>query len=120
MVYFMENPIKMDDLGGFTPYFWVNSHVPVDPIDTPFNICGFPNWHLPGTFQGDGSLGPLLDPRLSRLQFGHRVIKEPELDLKVRCLVIGWVVPLRMPVANEGLGRLGFPSRFPNLPKRNP
>lgn len=34
--------------------------------------------------QGDGSLGPLLDPRLSRLQFGHRVIKEPELDLKVR------------------------------------
>ncbi|CAK9093768.1 ULP_PROTEASE domain-containing protein [Durusdinium trenchii] len=34
--------------------------------------------------QGDGSLGPLLDPRLSRLEFGHRVIKEPELDLKVR------------------------------------
>ncbi|CAE7737208.1 unnamed protein product [Symbiodinium sp. CCMP2456] len=34
--------------------------------------------------QGDGSLGPLVDPRLSRLQFGHRIIKEPELDLKVR------------------------------------
>ena len=23
MVYFMENPIKMDDLGGKKPYFWV-------------------------------------------------------------------------------------------------
>jgi len=34
--------------------------------------------------QGDGSLGPLVDPRLSRLQFGHRIIKDPELDLKVR------------------------------------
>lgn len=43
--------------------------------------------HLPGLGPpGDGSLGPLLDPRLSRLQFGHRIIKEPELDLKVRHL----------------------------------
>ncbi|CAJ1379959.1 unnamed protein product [Effrenium voratum] len=33
---------------------------------------------------GDGSLGPLPDPRHSRLQFGHRIIKDPELDLKVR------------------------------------
>ena len=27
MVYFMENPIKVDDLGGNTPYFWFNTHI---------------------------------------------------------------------------------------------
>ena len=27
MVYFMENPIKMYDLGGFYPYFWFNTHI---------------------------------------------------------------------------------------------
>ena len=27
MVYFMENPIKMDDLGGKSPYFWKHPHV---------------------------------------------------------------------------------------------
>ncbi len=26
----MENPIKMDDLGGKTPYFWFNTHIPTD------------------------------------------------------------------------------------------
>ena len=25
--FIMENPIKMDDLGGFPPYFWFNTHV---------------------------------------------------------------------------------------------
>ena len=24
----MENPIKMDDLGGKNPYFWFNTHIP--------------------------------------------------------------------------------------------
>ena len=24
---FMENPIKMDDLGGKNPYFWVDTHM---------------------------------------------------------------------------------------------
>ena len=23
----MENPIKIDDLGGFSPYFWVDTHI---------------------------------------------------------------------------------------------
>ncbi len=23
----MENPIKIDDLGGTTPYFWFNTHI---------------------------------------------------------------------------------------------
>ena len=27
MVSFMENPIKMDDLGGFSHYFWVDTHI---------------------------------------------------------------------------------------------
>ena len=28
MVKIMENPIKMDDLGGnFSPYFWFNTHI---------------------------------------------------------------------------------------------
>ena len=27
MVYFMENPIKIDDLGGNTPIFWVDTHM---------------------------------------------------------------------------------------------
>lgn len=53
-----------------------------------FGVCGLDTSTT--TFRrsppGDGSLGPLLDPRLSRLQFGHRIIKEPELDLKVRHL----------------------------------
>ena len=25
--FIMENPIKMDDLGGFSPYFWFNTHI---------------------------------------------------------------------------------------------
>ena len=27
MVKIMEHPIKMDDLGGNTPYFWFNTHI---------------------------------------------------------------------------------------------
>ena len=27
MVYFMEKPIKMDDLGGNHPYFWVDIYI---------------------------------------------------------------------------------------------
>ena len=27
MVKIMENPIKLDDLGGNTPYFWVDTHI---------------------------------------------------------------------------------------------
>ncbi len=27
MVYLMENPIKMDDLEGKNPYFWVDTHI---------------------------------------------------------------------------------------------
>ena len=27
MVYFMENPIKMDDLFFFSHYFWVDTHI---------------------------------------------------------------------------------------------
>ena len=27
MVKIMENPIKMDDLGGFSHYFWVDTHI---------------------------------------------------------------------------------------------
>ncbi len=27
MVKIMENPIKMDDLGGFPHYFWFNTHI---------------------------------------------------------------------------------------------
>ena len=33
MVYFMENPIKMDDLGGKKPNFWFNTHM---VLYTPF------------------------------------------------------------------------------------
>ena len=36
MVYFMENPIKMDDLGGKT-YFWVDTHIMSDPA-TPAKV----------------------------------------------------------------------------------
>mmetsp|Transcript_51719 Transcript_51719/g.93198 ORF Transcript_51719/g.93198 Transcript_51719/m.93198 type:complete len:801 (+) Transcript_51719:279-2681(+) len=34
--------------------------------------------------QGDGSAGPLMDPRKSRLQIGARMLRDPELDLKTR------------------------------------
>ena len=27
MVKIMENPIKMDDFGGFSHYFWVDTHI---------------------------------------------------------------------------------------------
>ena len=39
MVKIMENPIKMDDLGGKTPYFWFNTHMK-NLRSNPPKACG--------------------------------------------------------------------------------
>ena len=44
MVYFMENPIEMDDLGGFLPLFLVDTHI-------LFNLSGLKHFlHAPDIF----------------------------------------------------------------------
>ena len=48
----MENPIKMDDLGGFPPYFWKHPSV----------VCNVCNFHV--IVEG---LGPLIIESLSYL-----------------------------------------------------
>ena len=42
MVYFMEPPIKIHDLGGKNPYFWFNTHIAVEGVHlTTRNQCIF-------------------------------------------------------------------------------
>ena len=45
MVYFMvPNPIKMDDLGGNTPNFWVNTHIEPQCFENNKNLKHFSAW----------------------------------------------------------------------------
>ena len=52
--FIMENPIKMDDLGGFSPYFWKHPYVSL--VGT-FLLVSFQASNLPRMFHHDTEAG---------------------------------------------------------------